>query len=77
MKTTLPDNVMTQISDITENKLKKNNIPFTRNDTVFDLKKEHQMKLMQFQSEATLELVESGVITPEMIEAEMKMFARG
>lgn len=64
---TLPREVVLQISDIVESKLKKANIPYTRDGSKFVSQVASIQVVIQYQIEACEELVEKGVITEEML----------
>lgn len=76
MKTTLPENVMLKITDTTEQKLKKASIPFKREGTTIYLATQFIPKLLDFQTEATQQLIQEGIITTEMIEKELENYLK-
>lgn len=74
MKTTLSDEIMNQMADIIEQKLKSSNTTYVRKETVFSVKSYEQYILLKYQLEAGEQLVKAGVITKEMLLADMKLF---
>ena len=67
LKTTLSDDIMNQIADIGEEKLKKANIFYKREGTKFFVPANKVETLLQFQEEANKELLQKGILTPEML----------
>ena len=67
IKTKLSNEIMSKISDIIEEKFKKSNIFYLREETRFSTTPDNIDKLLEFQYEANLELIEKGIITQEML----------
>tara|TARA_S200002703_G_scaffold153696_1_gene155521 strand:- start:519 stop:785 length:267 start_codon:yes stop_codon:yes gene_type:complete len=72
LKTILSDEIMTQVGDIVESKLKEKGIYYTRDGSKFDVKDEDILTVINTQTEATMELVDKGVITYDMIIEDLK-----
>lgn len=65
---------MAQIADLTEIELRQNGIPYTRNRTDFNVPERHLRDLVIAQMKANRDLMKRGVITRDMMKAElMKM----
>lgn len=71
LKTIFSHNIMIQIADIMEDELKKNNIDCSRNGTSFSVNVNDFGYVVQAQLMATQKLYEKGIITREMIGADI------
>jgi len=71
IKTRLSNEIMSTMSDIIEEKFKKSNIFYLREGTKFSTTQSNINKLLEFQYEANLELIEKGIITKEMLIADI------
>ena len=67
LETTFSEGLMDKISAIVEDRLKKNDIYYSREGTKFKVPENHVSDLFYFQSEALLELMKTGDITMEMV----------
>jgi hypothetical protein len=72
IRTTLPEDIMKQVANLTEVELKRKGIFYTRNGTEFDLFGKDVKHLFDAQAEATKLLIERGVITIEMILSDLQ-----
>jgi len=72
LKTIMSDEIMNQVGDITESKLKEKGISYTRDGSRFEVEDEDVVTVLNTQTEATKELVGRGVITYDMIIDDLK-----
>ncbi len=70
-KTTMSDDIINQVSDIVEQKLKAKGIFYIRNSEKFRVQQNDVNNLLRAQMEANEFLMKSGVITLEMIAKEI------
>ena len=72
LKTTMSNDIMNQVAEITELQLKNRNIFYLREGTVFRVKQSDMNNLLNAQMRATKKLIKDGVITLDMIKKDMK-----
>lgn len=72
LKTTMSNDIMNQVAEITELQLKNKNIFYLREGTVFRVKQSDMNNLLNAQMRATKKLIKDGVITLDMIKKDMK-----
>jgi len=66
-RTTLSDEIMVEIANLTEKTLVENNIYFLRDGTKFQVKSNNVDDLLSAQTKANLTMLDSGKLTPEML----------
>lgn len=67
LKTTMSDDVMSQVGDIIEEILQNDLVFYAREGTMFYVGQDDMPNLLEAQTEANKRLVQRGVITPEMV----------
>ena len=72
LKTTMSNDIMNQIAEITELELKSKGIFYLRNGTKFSVKQDDINNLLNAQMKANEKMIKDGVITLDMIENDIK-----
>jgi hypothetical protein len=67
LKTTISNDIMNNVADITELELKRKGVFYLRDDTRFSVKQDDVNNLLNAQMEASKKLIKDGVITLDMI----------
>ena len=67
LKTTISNDIMNNVADITELELKSKGVFYVRDDTRFSVKQDDVNNLLNAQMEASKKLIKDGVITLDMI----------
>jgi hypothetical protein len=67
LKTTISNDIMNNVADITELELKSKGVFYLRDDTRFSVKQDDVNNLLNAQMEASKKLIKDGVITLDMI----------
>lgn len=72
VKTTMSNDIMNQIADIIEFKLKSKGVFYLRNDTKFGVEEDDVKNLLNAQMEANKKLIKDGIITSDMIKNDIE-----
>lgn len=72
LKTTMSNDIMNQVAEITELELKSKGIFYLRNGTKFSVKQDDVNNLLNAQMEANKKLIKDCVITSDMIKNDIK-----
>lgn len=70
--TTMSDDIMNKVADLTELELQRNRIYYSRNGTVFNVRQDDVNRLLNAQSKATKQMFDDGVITKDIMEEDIK-----
>jgi hypothetical protein len=72
LKTTMSNDIMNKVAEITELELKSKGIFYLKNGTKFSVKQDDVNNLINAQMEANKKLIKDGVITSDIIENDIK-----
>ena len=67
LKTTMSDDIMNQVANLTETELKRKGIFYLKDGTKFNVKQSDVKNLLDAQMNANMMLIEKGVVTFDMI----------